>query len=51
MQLRIIDKNNNKILATYGIIDDGHQLDRLKHIKEALQKQFDPRYFSLRVSL
>lgn len=51
MQLRIIDKNNNKILATYGIIDDGHQIDRLKHIKEALQKQFDPKYFTLRVSL
>lgn len=51
MQLRIIDKSNNKILATYGIVDDGHQLDRLKHIKTALQKQFDPKYFSLRVSL
>lgn len=51
MQLRIIDKSNNKILATYGIIDDGHQLDRLKHIKEALQKQFDPKYFVLRVTL
>ena len=51
MQLRIIDKSNNKILATYGIIDDGHQLDRLKHIKEALQKQFDPKYFKLRITL
>lgn len=51
MQLRIIDKSNNKILATYDIVDDGHPLGRLKRIKESLQKQFDPKYFSLRVSL
>lgn len=51
MQLRIIDKSNNKILATYDIVDDGHPLDRLKRIKESLQKQFDPKYFTLRVSI
>ena len=51
MQLRIIDKSNNKILATYNIVDNGHPLNRLKRIKESLQKQFDPKYFSLRVSL
>lgn len=51
MQLRIIDKSNNKILATYGIVSDGHQLDRLKRIKTALQKQFDPKHFALRVTL
>ena len=51
MQLRIIDKSNNKVLATYGIVNDGHQIDRLKVIKEKLQKQFDPKYFRLRVSL
>ena len=51
MQLRIIDKSNNKILATYSIIDDGHPLDRLERIKTALQKQFDPKHFTLRVTL
>jgi hypothetical protein len=51
MQLRIIDKSNNKILATYGIANDGHPLERLKRIKTALQKQFDPKYFALRVTL
>lgn len=51
MQLRIIDKSNNKILATYGIVNDGHQLERLQRIKKSLQKQFDPKYFKLRVTL
>ena len=51
MQLRIIDKNNNKILATYDIVDDGHPLNRLTRLKIALQKQFDPKHFTLRVTL
>lgn len=51
MQLRIIDKSDNKILATYNIVDDGHPFDRLKRIKATLQKQFDPKYFTLRVTL
>ena len=51
MQLRIIDKSNNKILATYNIVDDGHPLDRLKQIKESLQRHFDSKHFTLRVSL
>ena len=51
MQLRIIDKSNNKILATYNIVDDEHPLERLERIKTALQKQFDPKHFTLRVTL
>jgi hypothetical protein len=51
MQLRIIDKSNNKILATYDIADDGHPLGRLTRLKTVLQKQFNPKYFTLRVTL
>lgn len=51
MQLRIIDKSNNKILVTYDIADDGHPLDRLARLKLALKKQFNPKYFTLRVTL
>jgi hypothetical protein len=51
MQLRIIDKSNNKILATYNIVDDEHPLNRLTRLKTALRKQFNPKYFTLRVTV